>query len=127
MEAVAGTREAFRVRLRCENRRFMTDSARFPKKRPFKSSSADDLMRPRGYGSGCLSSSGTGCGEEKNGGWEKTGVADRRKRRLFLRKKEQVFYSLFDRKIPDVLKSVLKKEKREIRVSEFNENRCPKK
>ena len=50
------------------------------------------------------------------------GIADRKKRRLFLRKREQAFYSLFDRKITDVVKSGLKKKKKEVQVSGFNRN-----
>jgi len=54
----------------------------------------------------------------------KTGVVNGKNGGV-LKRKEQTFYSLFDREIPDVLKSVLREEKKGIQSSEFVWNHRP--
>ena len=59
-----------------------------------------------------------GGGDEKNRYWKHTETEVTPKR------KEQTFYSWFDREIPDVLKSVSEEEKKRFKVFTFSENQC---
>ncbi len=120
---------------------FMHDSVQLLKKRQFKSPSARDRLCLGGRGRVVLAvvrlrSQMRLVGSESRSFSEQSsrfvhlslnwGDLQEKLWRSFLRKK-RTFYSLFDKEIPDVLKSVLKKKKNGVHVFTFPRNRCSNK